>query len=85
MQLSKDEKHLLVQRNINLESDVNHLKSELNENHKKIELCNVIISGKEQECSELLNTIQALESGKSNLQTSVDSLVIFGKNAFTKC
>lgn len=73
---------MLVQRNTNLESDVNHLKSELNESHKKIELCNVIISGKEQECSELLNTIQALEADKSNLQTSVDSLVIFWKKCF---
>lgn len=82
LQLSKDEKHLLVEKNINLEVDLDHLKSELAESNKKMELCNVAVSGKERECAELLSTIRTLESDKIILQTSVDSQVILWQKCF---
>lgn len=82
LQLSKDEKHLLVEKNINLEVDLDHLKSELAESNKIMELCNVAVSGKERECAELLSTIRTLESDKIILQTSVDSQVILWQKCF---
>lgn len=59
-----------------LETDIDYLKTELAESNKKIELFNVVVSGKEKECAELLKTIQTLQSDRSYLQTSVDSQVI---------
>lgn len=77
LQSSKNEKDLIVQRNIKLESDVNHLSLQLDESNRKAELLIVEIAGKEQECAGLLTTIQTLESDKTNLQASVESQVLF--------
>lgn len=82
LQLYQDEKNILVQRNVTLETDVDHLKAELAESNTKIELCNVVVSEKEKESAELLKTIQTLKSDRSYLQTSVDSQVIFWQHCF---
>lgn len=77
LQSSKNEKDLIVQRNIKLESDVNHLSLQLDESNRKTELLIDEIAGKEQECAGFLTTIQTLESDKTNLQASVESQVLF--------
>lgn len=76
LQSSINEKDLIVQRNIKLESDVNHLSLQLDESNRKTELLIVEISGKEQECAGLLTTIQTLESDKTNLQASIETQVL---------
>lgn len=80
LQSSKNEKDLIVQRNIKLESEINHLSLQLDESNRKTELLIVEIAGKEQECAGFLTTIQTLESDKTNLQASVESQVLLGMN-----